>query len=364
MLETSARTGNYTLHRSDGGIPQSIAQPIMLRAPVTIPVVFVHGMLSGLRMRGEPCERYLDMAGIPLSLLDNAGARVTVAQYVALFKSLIELREDEFLGFLSRPQKPGSFALIARSAIGARNLEVAIQRLARTFWLLQDDIALALERKGTLAGLVFRFRSPDDRRSPLFLHEMLLRVFWQLTAWLAGGRLPPVAFDFAFDIPEHVTKYSALFPAPQQFRQAHTAIWFDETWLKSPVRRDENALWAFLANAQANIVMPQRNANVVSTQVCRYLSRTQPAWPDLTLTAVAMNMSVATLQRRLATEGTSFQTLKDELRRDIAIMHLNGSNMTLTQLALELGFTDSAAFQRAFKRWVGNAPGTYRRKGT
>ena len=75
-------------------------------------------------------------------------------------------------------------------------------------------------------------------------------------------------------------------------------------------------------------------------------------------------MSASTVQRRLATEGTSFQALKDELRRDLAIVRLNTSQVALATLADELGFADSAAFQRAFKGWTGSAPGTYRRGGT
>lgn len=333
----------------------------MLQAPITIPVVFVHGMLSGLRLRDEPFDRFLDAAGIPASLLDDAGARVTAVQYASLLKSLIDLREDEGLGFLSRPLKPGSFALVARAAASAADLETAVRRLAKTFALLQDDVTIELRRRNGLAGLIFHYRGSDQ--APVFLHELLLRIFWQLAAWLVGGELPPVSFDFAFDVPVHAARYSAIFPAPPQFQKPHTAVWFDEAWLASSVRRDETALRAFLADTQLRMVVPQRESNVVSTRVCQYLSRTQPEWPDLAVTASAMNMSVATLQRRLAFEGTSFQALKDELRRDIAIMHLNTSSMTLTQMALELGFTDSAAFQRAFKRWVGSAPGAYRRKG-
>ena len=74
-------------------------------------------------------------------------------------------------------------------------------------------------------------------------------------------------------------------------------------------------------------------------------------------------MSNSTLQKHLANEGTSFQSLKDTLRRDIAVVRLNTSSVSLAALADELGFADSAAFQRAFKSWTGSAPGNYRRGG-
>jgi AraC-like DNA-binding protein len=65
----------------------------------------------------------------------------------------------------------------------------------------------------------------------------------------------------------------------------------------------------------------------------------------------------------LAANGTSFQALKDQLRRDLAIVRLSTSTVPLAGLAEALGFADSAAFQRAFKSWTGSAPGAYRRGG-
>jgi AraC-like DNA-binding protein len=84
---------------------------------------------------------------------------------------------------------------------------------------------------------------------------------------------------------------------------------------------------------------------------------------DLAATADALHMAPSTLQRRLAVDGTSFQALKDALRRDLAIVRLNTSSVPLPALADELGFADSAAFQHAFKSWTGSAPGVYRRGG-
>ena len=333
----------------------------MLHPPVTIPIAFLHGMLSGVRARGLVCDAFLADACIAPELLQQAGARVTAQQYVALFRALIDRLDDDAIGLLSRPLRRGSFALAARSAIGAPTLEVAIRRVARTFRLLQDDVVLEPLHEGALAGLALRFSAPALGR-PNFLHELLLRVFWRLLAWLAGGSLPAARFDFAFDSPPYAGSYGKVFPAPLRFEQSQSAFWFDALRLQDAVRRDETALRAFLADAQANVIVPRR-ADAVSARVRSHLQRTQPAWPDLAATADALHLSTATLQRRLAAEGASFQSLKDELRRDMAIVRLNASSVSLAALADELGFADSAAFQRAFKNWTGSAPGIYRRGG-
>jgi AraC-like DNA-binding protein len=331
----------------------------MLPPPVTIPIAFVHGMLSGLQARGGPCDELLQAAGIAPALLQQAGARVTADQYVALFRRLIEHLDDEAIGFLSRPLKRGSFALMARSALGATTLEVAQRRVAQAFRVLQDDLLLEPLREGDLAGLALRFTDAATAR-PVFLHELLLRIFWRLLAWLAGGQLPVARFDFAFESPAYAAGYAKVFPAELRFGRPQSAFWFDAALLQQPVRRDEAALRAFMAEAHAHVIVPRRS-DPTSTRVRHHLQAAQPAWPDLAATADALHMAASTLQRRLAMDGTSFQSLKDELRRDLAIVRLHTSTVSLAALADELGFVDSTAFQRAFKKWTGSAPGAYRR---
>ena len=336
-----------------------MAKDLNPHPPVTIPIAFVHGMLSGVQGRGPLGDACLADAGIARELLAQPAARVTADQYVALFRLLIERLDDDALGLLARPFKRGSFALVARSAMGAATLEVALRRIAHTFRLLQDDVVLEFLREGPAAGLGLRFTNTSGVQPP-FLHEMLLRVFWRLLAWLAGGHLQATRFDFAFERPAYAGSYGKVFPAPLNFGQRQSAFWFDVERLKEPVRRDEAALRAFLVDAQAHVVVPRRGDDEVSMRVRSHLQNTQPAWPDLGATAEALHLTTATLQRRLASEGTSFQALKDELRRDMAIVRLSTSAVSLGELAYDMGFADSAAFQRAFKGWTGSAPGTYR----
>lgn len=335
----------------------------MLRPPVTVPIAFVLGMVSGVRAQGGSEAPFLMDAGIAPELLDEPGARVTADQYVALFGSLMAGLDDECLGLLSRPLRRGTLGLVARSAIGAPTLEVAMRRACRTFRLVQDDVSLQLVREAgsvDVAGVALTLVDPA-RRYAAFMHELLLRVFWRLLAWLAGGQLPAVRFDFAFPSPSYASGYGKVFPAPLHFGVGRSAFWFDAARLQDPVRRDEVALRVFLNDAQSQVIVPRRVDDSLSARVRENLQRTLPIWPDLCATADALSMSASTLQRRLAAEGTSFQSLKDELRRDLAIVRLNSSTVPLAQLAYELGFADSPAFQRAFKGWTGSAAGAYRR---
>lgn len=328
--------------------------------PVTIQIAFVHNMLSGVLAKKYDVRPFLLEAGIAPELLQEASARVTAEQYIALFRTLTDRLEDEGMALFSRPLRPGSFALLVRSAASANSLGASIRRAIRTFVILQDDIVPELLREGKQAGFSLRFTSPVKERQ-VFLHELMLRLFWRLLAWLAGGHLAATRFDFAFECPPYAGWYGKAYTAPLSFGCGRSAFWFDAELLNDPVHRTEAAVRGYLADGQGNIILPKQGDDLVSQRVRRQLQQAHTTWPDLVAMAKLLHMSTSTLQRRLATEGTSFQALKDELRRDVAIVRLNTSNASLAELASELGFADSAAFQRAFKGWTGSAPGVYRR---
>ncbi|MES3021572.1 MAG: AraC family transcriptional regulator [Pseudomonadota bacterium] len=329
-------------------------------APVTISISFVHAMLSGRTDNWPPIADVLDEAGIAEELLRHPGARITAGQYVALFRGLCDRLDDELLGLLSRPFKRGSYALMAQSALGAQNLQQAIPRIANTLRLLQDDMTLHLLADKQLAGLALRF-SDSSRARHGFVPEIMLRSLWRLLDWLMGGNMSIARFDFACATPPDTKSYSEYFHAPLAFERPLSAFWFDAKQLQALVRVDENALPDFLSDPQTKFILPKRSNDEISAKVRCHLHQSRPAWPDLDATAAVLCMSSASLQRNLAKEGTSFKSLKDKLRRDMAITYLNTTTMSLTELADILGFSESAVFQRAFKSWTGIAPGSFRR---
>ncbi|KQW93155.1 AraC family transcriptional regulator [Massilia sp. Root418] len=335
-------------------------QPLSPHAPVTVSISFVHGLLSGLPQGAPLAAAALRHAGIAEELLQYSGARVTAEQYAALFRSLCENLDDECIGFLSRPFKRGSYALMAQSSLTAQDFQHAILRMANTFGILQDDMTLELVSERNMAGVALHFTNPLIGRRR-FLHEFMLRSLYRLFDWLVGGDLSIARFDFAFTSPEDVESYSEFFTGPMVFSSAVSAIWFDKAQLQALVRVDETALLGFLTDPQTRFIVPRRFKNGVADKVLSHLHQSRPAWPDLEATAAALCMSAASLQRHLAKEGTTFQAIKDRLRRDMAITYLNTTTMSLSELADRLGFSESAGFQRAFKAWTGSAPGSYRR---
>ena len=336
----------------------------MLKPVVTVPVFAVRGLLDGARSKGLATESWLDgvlaQARIAESLLHLEQSRVTMEQYIALFSAVKDSLDDECLGYLhGRPLRCGSFALMARSTLGAKTLAAALQRLSASFTLLQDDLSLVPVSDGLLKGAALDVRRAAGEHSD-FLQGLLLRVFWRLLVWLHGGRLVPRGLDFAFETPPCAADYAQIFSGALRFGQARSAIWFEASAFAQPMRRDTAALQTFLRAAPGNLIGPRLIERTASARVRALLQQANPEWPDLTIAAQRLHMSVSALQRHLAVEGKSFQVLKDELRRDMAIIRLTSTDAALSAIAAELGFADSTAFQRAFKSWTGSTPGVYR----
>lgn len=323
---------------------------------------FVFCMLSGLEARKINIEDYLLRVGIePAALRNPAWPGVTQMQYAALFYTLRAEFKDEMLGLLSRPFKLGSFALMARTGLSSPNLREALKRVSNIVNLLQDDFTLSLQANDAEAGLQIIWADPN-RAVPVAAEQIVVRVIWRLMAWLVDASLRIRRFDFTF--PEALAQpaMSIAFPALRRFERNAFGFWFPTSALQMPVRQNASALRVFLADAHTQISLPPRKFEIFEQKVRNSLTSCYPSWPSLEETAEMLRTSPATLQRHLKAEGTSFQEIKNEMRRDLAIALLLSSRVSLVDIAGELGFSDSATFQRAFKQWTGKACGTYRQR--
>ena len=113
-------------------------------------------------------------------------------------------------------------------------------------------------------------------------------------------------------------------------------------------------------HSPADLLARPDGGDNLPSQIRRLLGRDCNHWPDLEALAHQLNTSPQTLRRHLREQGSSFQELKDQLRRDLAIYHLGRHELPIQDIAEQLGFSEPSAFHRAFKKWTGLTPGAYR----
>lgn len=328
----------------------------------SVSIYFVQSALAALRRRGIDTAPVLLGAGIAPALLDSPHGRVTPNSFSRLWLGVADALDDELFGQDSRRMKVGSFAMLTHSLIGCPTLHLALKRMARGFNVLLDDFHCALEVGDEQARLTIR-QVPPHGEPRIFAFEALLMMQHGLACWLVGRRMPVLSASFCYPEPPRSAEYHLMYSERLHFDQEATALCLAKSFLDLPVIRGERDARAFLANSPENIVLKYKNLNGVAAQIRRRLRAAGGRdWPDFEALSSSLNMAPATLRRRLDDEGQTFQLIKDQLRRDLAIEMLCHSSRSIAEIAAELGFAEPSAFHRAFKRWTGVQPGQYRQR--
>jgi AraC-like DNA-binding protein len=309
--------------------------------------------------RGLDTPGILQAAGLSETLLEADVARVPARAYAALWALLADAMDDEFFGMDRHPMRRGSYRLMCHAVLSCQTLGHALQRMLTFLRAVMDDLRGELVVDGSCVRLVLH--DTGHRPQRMFAYATWLMLVHGLACWLVGRRLPLLAARFRCPEPAEVHDYRTRFCENASFDAERTEVLLDAGCLDLPVIQDDGSLAAFLREAPANLLVKYRNDASISAQVRRRLRRIEPAgWPDLPALSRGMRLSQATLQRRLKDEGLSYQQLKDDLRRDLAVDLLSYTAESTAEVAARLGFSEPSTFHRAFKKWTGLSPGRFR----
>lgn len=321
----------------------------------TVSPGFVEDALACLRRQGFAQEPVLQAAGLAAA---GHGA-MTAEEYGRLWLAIAKATDDEFFGLAARPMRQGSFALLCHAVLHAGTLGKALRRALQFLRVVLDDphgelIVTDGQARITLTGTTARY--------PSFAYRTFWLILLGLACWLTGRRIPLQRIDFACPSPDQRADYLQFFGVPVHFDEPQSRIVFDAAWLDLPTIRSEQALKIFLRGAPGNLLVRYRHDAGWVTKIRAHLKAVPAAnWPDFDSLAQQLNITPATLRRRLRGEGQSFASLKDEMRSALAQSLLRESALSVAEIANELGFTESSAFHRAFRKWTHTSPGAFRR---
>jgi AraC-like DNA-binding protein len=317
---------------------------------------FVAGAV--MQLGPEARARVLATCGVSPRVLSQPGARVDADAFGRLWLAVARELDDEFFGLDTRRMKVGSFALLCRAMLSHRSIGGALREAQRAFALFLDDVRIELTVEGRQARLVLhnRIAPPAARR---FADEALLVMLQGLLCWLAGRRVTIRSAHFGWPRPPHAAEYRRMFSPTLCFDAAQTALQFDAALLEARHAATAVTLRDFLREAPQSVFL-KRVGGARWAQRLRTRLRRGGDWPGVATVAAEWGISVATLRRRLAAEGTGWQQAVDELRRDLATRLLADERHSIEAVAVQLGYVDARSLQRAFRKWTGSAPGAYR----
>lgn len=328
----------------------------------TVAIRLVHEILRAPAARGVDVAAVLRRAYVSPALLESEQARVSRKQYAALMRTLKRVMRDEFWGICAQPLPPGSFATLCRRLVGCPDLEAALREAFSFLRLFLRELRPRLVVRGDSA-IIFAEREGQAQAGPYdFGMATLTFECLQVAGWLVDRRLEPRQITFRCERPHHMRDSVRLLTPHLSFAQPHNSVVLDAALLRLPIVRDASCVNRFLRAAPENLILPYRSSNSVADEVRRFL-RQHPldALPSLEGCAASLGVAPQTLRRRLRDEGSGFRAIAADLRRDAAIDFLARRDLSLSDIAAMLGFSECSTFHRAFKKATGVAPGEYRR---
>jgi len=320
-------------------------------------------ILRALDAQGVPSEPLARRAGIDPQALQDPDARVPRAALTRLWRLAVEATGDPCFGLTAtRYVAQTTFHALGYAVLASSTLKEAFERIVRYRRLIGDIIEMRLSAHGDRYRLIIDVSAPPG--VPNEAVDAVAAVFVQQARILRGERdFSPLSVELQRPQPSDPAPFRKLFRVPVRFAQPANVLEFARADLEQRLpagnaelaRQNDEVLVRYLARLDSG-----RVANRVQQALLDALPDGAPSKQAI---ARQLGMSPRSLQRHLGEEGTSFKALLNEARVTLARNYIEEGRLSVTDIAFVLGFADTSAFSRAFKRWTRLSPSAYAKSG-
>lgn len=326
----------------------------------TLPVAVALKVLQGTARSGVDLPRLFAEIGLDASLLNDPAARIERRAFIDLMLAVMKQTEDEFMGFgQGYRTRPGTFSMMAHAVINSPTLEKAIRRAMSFYALFGVEAVARLDVRENEAVIVFNVGPLEFRE---FIIETLVFLSIRFYGWLIGKPIVPTRIALDFPPPPEAEQYKELFPCPVLYSQQRSQIVLDRSYMELPLVQNALSLSRFLKDSLAQLIDGNFHSVGLPAQIRAIISKEYGNnFPDFQVICEKLNMTPQTLRRRLKEGKTSYQEIKDSIRKDASIYYLSKPDLSIDEIAMLMGFSEASSFHRAFKKWTNKTPSAFRK---
>jgi AraC-like DNA-binding protein len=256
---------------------------------------------------------------------------------------------------------PSYFHALGYAWLASHTLRHALNRFIRYLRIVSEKIFITLEDCPDGLTLAFNYKILGMRVPAQIDMGMAMTI--HICRLNFGENLRPVAVNIMHGAPPCTEKYFGLFKAPVRFSSEKDSMTFAtadaDKWLigANPqlARLNDQVMIEYLAKLNKDDIIDRVTAAIVDMLPSGGVADEKVSG--------TLNLSVRSLQRRLKEVGTTFRTILDEVRKDLASTYVRDPEIELAEIAFLLGFSEQSAFSRVYRRWTGVAPSEGRRSG-
>jgi AraC-like DNA-binding protein len=314
---------------------------------------------SKLEELGVRASAVLRRAGLPLEFSNQPRVLVSTEELFALWRAIGEASTNPAIGLLLGTEtRTERFHPVGLAALSTENFGAAIEQMARYKQLTCPEEILQ-EKDNDEWSLQFRWLLADEVEPPVLI-ECCFAWVLSMARHGTGTRLSPLRVEFAQTRP-HVKIIERHFGCPVVCGAPRNAIVFRATDAQRPfVTRNAELLGMLAPQFEEELRQENGDENFLERVRIAIQQRLTGRRPTIVDIADALHVSSRTLQRRLQDAGSSFQSVLEEARHQLARHYLNNSVLELNEAAYLLGYEDGNSFVRAFRTWEGVPPARWR----
>lgn len=304
--------------------------------------------------------RLLDAYGVSAEAIGHARARIPVS----LAHELLDLEEvvlrDPALGLHAAAlYRHGDHELLDYVIESAPTLGECLQSGATYAALLNTTLRVTLVPQGDWTELRFESLPGRPRRRAVIEYSLATTVF--AGHQFHGAKVSPPRIRLSQAKPPNAAQYGDLLGSEVEFGAPYDALVIPTMVLARPLPTGDSTLHAILCDVARERMQGLRGGRSVAGRVAECIENSMAQATSLKTIARKLGVSPATLRRRLEEEATTFKDLVEGVRREVSGRLLATSSLSVEEISERLGFAQSPAFHRAFRRWYGKTPVEYRR---
>jgi AraC-like DNA-binding protein len=325
---------------------------------LTVAAGLVCGLLEVAQTRGASRAALIERAGIKPVDLSDQDNRIPFKNYVTLMRAAKELCDDPALGLhfgesndLARVSVVGLLGYASQTLLEAMTQMNRYGRLVIEFDGGPDRFRLARERGGLWVV--------DNRAHPNDFPELTESTFARMVCAMrrVGHKSMVKQIHVTHAEPGYRADYDRIFQTPVVFGSDWNAMQIEEKDLMAPVQLHPQYVFGiFCAHADALLGELQSSMFARGRVESALMPILHTGTAGLNVVARKLGLSRQTLHRSLKVEGTTYRKVLDDLRHRMALDYLGAKKVSVNETAYLVGFSDPAAFSRAFKRWTGSSP--------
>jgi AraC-like DNA-binding protein len=308
------------------------------------------------REAGVDVQAELRKAGWSEAELLRPDVQMEREESVDLFRLIRRLYPDPLIGLRAAARfDPADVDVLGFLLMHCEHALAAIEAMGRYARLLGDAVVSEVER--VEGRVVLRLGLSGGRTQLPEVVDYHAGAVHVMLSRLSDHGLRPIQVWLARPRPADVRPYGDFFDAPVRFDAVMSTLTYREADALVPFAGASARLKQILAEHAAGVIERYQNPDgLVGCARALVDQSLGVEEPSARTVARALGLSERTLRRRLRDERTGFRELVDDVRRERALVLVRDSDLNVSELAHRCGFSDGAAFARAFKRWTGHSP--------